>query len=590
MARKTHTYTTKIFGDDVVVKEQYYLNNRALPTKDSEYEFTPKMAEAFARAEKDICYFAETFFTIINKTKREIIKLRDYQKKFLKSMVKNNRIIMLTARQASKTTMMTIYALWLAMFHPDNLVAVLAHKNAQALEILARIDLAYSELPGWIKEPVKEHNKTSIVFENGSKIITSPTSDAAIRGQSISCLMLDEFAFVEPGMADKFWTSVTPTLAENPNAKLFIASTPNGVGNIFWELAEMARLKKNDFKLHKIIWSDVPGRDAKWRKKTLETDCKGDLDKFQQEYECKFLGSSNSPFSDKVFEQLEADVKDPVAMLDDGRMSIYEWPQENRIYSIGVDVAEGIGSDASVINVFDLTDLSDIHQVAMWWDNMIDTTSFAEKVYEVAYMYGLPVLGVERNGCGTDTCNRLFYDKHYPRFVNYGMHASAHQSNFRPGIISNVNTKTPAINNMKYWVCDKWKAHVHDRRFLEEMRHFERNNNNKWGAANGFHDDIVMSVTWALNVLHRNVINDHFIVDKVSGDGKPINIFNKFRYTLPKDSDLLSNKVKDCDTMPVMIYGRYGANIYGSANDATMEALLQEGWEIASNQLFGWWQ
>ena len=99
-----------------------------------------------------------------------------------------------------------------------------------------------------------------------------------------------------------------------------------------------------------------------------------------------------------------------------------------------------------------------------------------------------------------------------------------------------------------------------------------------------------MSVTWALNVLHRNVINDHFIVDKVSGDGKPINIFNKFRYTLPKDSDLLSNKVKDCDTMPVMIYGRYGANIYGSANDATMEALLQEGWEIAPNQLFGWWQ
>ena len=96
------------------------------------------------------------------------------------------------------TTLMTIYALWLANFHADQLIIILAHKETMAKEIFGRIKLAYTELPNWAKEPVdNEWNDMSAKFANGSRIVASPTSENAIRGQSASCLILDEFAFVE---------------------------------------------------------------------------------------------------------------------------------------------------------------------------------------------------------------------------------------------------------------------------------------------------------------------------------------------------------------------------------------------------------
>lgn len=78
------------------------MGNPSLPAADSQYEWTPKMISALERCKNDICYFAETFFTIVDKTKRHVIKLHDYQKRFLNTMSKNNRTIMLTSRQVGK--------------------------------------------------------------------------------------------------------------------------------------------------------------------------------------------------------------------------------------------------------------------------------------------------------------------------------------------------------------------------------------------------------------------------------------------------------------------------------------------------------
>lgn len=293
---------------------------------------------------------------------------------------------------------MTIYALWLANFHSDQLIIILAHKEKMAKEIFSRIKLAYEELPNWVKEPVdNEWNDLSAKFANGSRIMTSATSSNAIRGQSASCIILDEFAFVEDSIARDFWAAVTPTLITAPNAKLFVSSTPNGTDNVFYELVTRAEQNKNDFKISKSIWSDVPGRNNKWKKYVIDTELNGDVDKFEQEYECRFLGSSNSAFPIKVFEQLKVDMKEPIQTLYEGNLSIWEFPQSNRVYTMGVDVAEGLGKDASVIQIFDITNLDNIEQVAMYHSNLIDLIDFTGIVRDIAKMYGNPVLSVERN-------------------------------------------------------------------------------------------------------------------------------------------------------------------------------------------------
>ena len=103
MARKSNKRVETVFGKEIIVNEQYYLNNRSLPTVDSEYEWTPEMVAALARSKENIHYFAETFFTIINGNRqRQCIELREYQKRTLKTMMENNRVIFLWGRQRTE--------------------------------------------------------------------------------------------------------------------------------------------------------------------------------------------------------------------------------------------------------------------------------------------------------------------------------------------------------------------------------------------------------------------------------------------------------------------------------------------------------
>lgn len=588
MARKPVKRVETVFGQKVEMSEQYYLGNKALPTVESQYEWTPEMVAALDRAKDDVHFFAETFFTIINgERKREHIQLRDYQKRMLKTMADCNRVIFNTSRQIGKSTLMTIYALWLANFHADQLIIILAHKETMAKEIFSRIKLAYTELPNWVKIAVdNEWNDMSAKFANGSRIVASPTSENAIRGQSASCLILDEFAFVEESIAKPFWAAVTPTLIAAPNAKLFVSSTPNGTDNQFYELVQRAEEGRNNFQVEKVIWSDVPGRGAAWKKNVIESELNGDVDRFEQEYECRFLGSHNSAFPIRVFEQLKEDIKEPSETLFDGCMNVWRMPETNRVYTIGVDVAEGLGKDASVVQVFDVTDLSNIEQVAMYYSNIIDPTDFATVILEIAKMYGNPVMSVERNGIGVDLCNKLYYDHHYPHFVNYGV-AKSSSKNFRPGIISTNNVKAPAVVNMKTWLCNNWAVKIHDRRFMDELRHFQKKSNNVWQAERKYHDDIIMATVWALNVLHRNLVEDYFIVEEWTAQKLPIKVYNKFTYDIDPNfkSETIHKDIEGYTRIPAVLFSktRYNLHMGGPFDEdllnATREDLELMGWE-----------
>lgn len=282
MPRKTNKFVMDNgLGEKIAVKEKNYLGNQDLPTADSEYQFTEKMVDAMMRCKEDIIYFAENFFTIIADGERKHIPLRDYQKDFLKSMVENKRLIINSSRQVGKTTLMTIYAVWLASFYRDQRVIICGNKAGTATEIFDRIRTAYQDMPNWLKEPIIDFSKKTMTLSNGSKIETGPTTESAVRGKTVSCLILDEFAFVDPGIAKAFWSAVIPTMVTNKNAKLFVSSTPNGVGNMFYELWTRAGAGANDFRQLQVKWDAVPGRDAKWKKDYIENELNGNETQFE---------------------------------------------------------------------------------------------------------------------------------------------------------------------------------------------------------------------------------------------------------------------------------------------------------------------
>ena len=169
--------------------KQNYMNNPNLPSVGAEFEYSPKQINQLKKAAKNLLYFAENFFYIVSLDEgRQKIKLHPVQKRSLRKMRDNRFFILLASRQIGKTTMMTIYALWIACFNEDQRILIVANKEGTAIEIMQRIRMAYEELPNWLKPGVKEYGKTSITLANGTRIGISTTTGTAARGQSVNCV------------------------------------------------------------------------------------------------------------------------------------------------------------------------------------------------------------------------------------------------------------------------------------------------------------------------------------------------------------------------------------------------------------------
>lgn len=183
------------------------------------------------------------------------------------------------------------FLLWYAMFRNEKTVLIASNKNENAMEMIYRIKFMYEHVPHWLKPGVNDdgYNKHAIGFDNGSRIISTATSENSGRGMSISLLFLDEFAFVRDTVQEEFWTSISPTLATG--GACIITSTPNGDSNLFaklWRGSNIPRdhgsnIGSNGFLPIHVAWDAPPGRDDTFKK--LETAKIGKL-RWSQEYEC----------------------------------------------------------------------------------------------------------------------------------------------------------------------------------------------------------------------------------------------------------------------------------------------------------------
>ena len=248
------------------------------------------------------------------------------------------------------TTCVVAYVLWLSLFNNNYTVAMLANKDTTAKELLYRYQFAYENLPKWMQQGVIVWNKGDIELENGTRVISAATSSSGIRGKSINCLVLDELAHVEPNVQVDFFQSVYPTISSGKSTKIIITSTPRGM-ELFYKLWTDAIEGRNSYKPLEISWTDVPGRDEKWKKQEIAN--LGSEEAFNQEYSNQFLGSTNTLITGNVLRSLT--YCDPINTI--GGCKIFEMPQKNRVYTITVDVAHGAGQDYSAFSVVDVTDM-----------------------------------------------------------------------------------------------------------------------------------------------------------------------------------------------------------------------------------------
>ena len=174
------------------------------------------------------------------------------------------------------------YLLHAILFNKNYNIAILAHKGSAANGLLARLKLAYENLPQWLQSGIIEWNKGNIELENGSKIGAFATSADGLRSGSYDVVVLDEFAFVQQNLAEEFFTSTYPVITAGDKTKIIIVSTPKGM-NHFYTMWLKAEKGLSDYKPIEVHYSAVPGRDEKWREETIRNTSE---EQFQQEFEC----------------------------------------------------------------------------------------------------------------------------------------------------------------------------------------------------------------------------------------------------------------------------------------------------------------
>ena len=246
-----------------------YLGNPNLKRSDVQQNWTKQNVEEYTKCMEDPAYFIQNYVKIISIDEGLVsFNLWDFQKKIIDTFHNNRFTICKLPRQSGKSTTIIAYLLHYVLFNPTVNVAILANKAATARDLLGRLQLAYEHLPKWLQQGVVAWNKGSLELENGSKILASSTSASAVRGGSYNIIFLDEFAYVPSNVAEQFFSSVYPTISSGKTSKVMIVSTPHGM-NMFYKMWTDSENKRNSYIPIEVHWSEVPGRDVKWKEETI---------------------------------------------------------------------------------------------------------------------------------------------------------------------------------------------------------------------------------------------------------------------------------------------------------------------------------
>ena len=469
-----------------------YLGNPLLKAAHVQVEYTEETLQEYLKCKNDPVHFCNDYVKIVHVDHGLVnFDMYDYQEDMIDKFHNNRFVICKMPRQSGKTTTIISYLLHFALFHENVNVAILANKGSTARDILERLKTAYENLPKWLQQGVVIWNKGNIELENGSKVIAASTSSSAVRGSSFNIIFLDEFAHIDPpSLADQFFTSVYPTISSGQTTKVFIVSTPKGL-NMFYKLWNDAEEGRSDYVLIDIHWSQVPGRDQKWKEETIRNTSEV---QFSQEYECEFIGSQYTLISGSKLRALS--YKTP--LKSQNGVDIYCDPEETHTYVCLADVARGRGLDYSAISVIDSTKYPYV-QVAKYRDANITPLLFPNILKNIAQYYNNAYVLIETNDIGGQVGDIMHYDLEYEQIFYATIQGRAGQQlgggfgkGSQIGVRTTKEVKRKGCSNLKDLI-ESDKLIIYDLDTITELTTFVAHGQS-YQAEEGNHDDLVATL------------------------------------------------------------------------------------------------
>ena len=350
------------------------------------------------------------------------------QVRIIEALEQGEDTLILKGRQIGSSTIVSAYLFWKAYTSTEPLtIAILSHKLASSKHLLEIHKTFYHNLPQFLKRPLSVENTTEMKFkDSGASIIAvSAEGKGGLRSFTCSYLQISEYAFA-PNPDELKATA----LSALNNGQLVIESTANHFNDALHQ--EIMRSERGDAKWNylffkwfdhldyredlpadeEIEWSNVEldlkekfsltDEQLYWRR--LKLSKIGNLHKFQREYpatiEDAYSIAGNVYLSREDFEEIE------IINVEPHTANVFDEPDPNDRYAIGVDVSAGVGRDYSVIYVLSKT----THQpVLIWRSNEVSPVYLAERIVDFANDYNKALVLVESNNFGNVVLNELHH-------------------------------------------------------------------------------------------------------------------------------------------------------------------------------------
>ena len=450
------------------------------------------------------------------------------------------RAIILKARQQGISTYCAARVFWKTYFNANTRSVVMAHDSATSD---ALFDMSKNIINNMkeLAPAFKKSNAKEIVFDHNDaryRLYTAGSPEAG-RGTTPTIAHLSEVAFWQHD--EKILAGLFQGISQAEGTEVILESTANGAAGEFFRLWQGAVAGENEYIPIFIPWYitseyrrkipdgfelsveeeaykteyDLDDEQMYWRRLKIG---EGGERKFRQEYPATadeaFLVSGHNVFDQEKVALMRP--VDPVSTRSyhdttgqweetrEGQLSVWEFPTEfDTPYIIAADVAQGVGQDYSCAVVMN----ADRHIVAVFRDNYIDPSEFGEALFYLGRMYNNALLCVENNSIGLATTERLrqmqYVNLYYQLKPADKQNVHYLQEGEKPGFRTTQSTK-PAIIALLQNAIIEGDIYVPCGNCISELKTYVSDDNLKMNALEGCHDDTVMSMAMALEVLRTH--------------------------------------------------------------------------------------
>lgn len=511
---------------------------------------------------KDFSKFAEEQIRIVTKDASKgfvPFKLNQAQQHITEQLDKQLqetgrvRAIILKARQQGISTYCSGRVFWKSYFSPYSRSVVMAHDSATSDALFTMSKNLIKNMPEELAPHEERSNAKEIIITSpyfrdkeakASYRLYTAGSPEAGRGTTPTIAHLSEVAFW--GHDEKILAGLFQGISQAEGTEVILESTANGASGEFYRLWKGAVAGENEYIPIFLPWhmTDEYRRTAPegmeltseeeslrerfgldndqlyWRR--LKIAESGEM-KFRQEYPATpdeaFITSGSNVFDLEKLDKLLPSAPQSFRSWDvnskmfednkEGKLHIFDYPEWDTNYVIAADVSLGVGQDYSTAVVLN----KEYKVIALYRDNRIDPSLFGELLFYLGRYYNNSLLCVESNSMGVATLQKLESMDYVNLYRQTKIANVSKEEGSRLGFRTTSATKPAIIGNLKNLIENE-ELNIPSNIMIQELKDYISTDTGKTEAAPGTHDDTVMALAMACEVLRTHY--DRLSSNKVS--------------------------------------------------------------------------